>query len=85
MVFSLSLAAVARQSTRLLIRVRSASIMQPDHAARAGSNRAAGHNNASKEITDMADTAELSDIHEIQQVLLLYPVALDSRALELLE
>jgi hypothetical protein len=33
----------------------------------------------------MADAAQLSDIHEIQQVLLLYPVALDSRALELLE
>jgi hypothetical protein len=33
----------------------------------------------------MANLQELSDIHDIQQVLLLYPVALDSRALHLLE
>jgi hypothetical protein len=32
----------------------------------------------------MTTLQELADIHEIQQVLLLYPVALDSRALHLL-
>jgi hypothetical protein len=33
----------------------------------------------------MTTLQQLADIHEIQQVLLLYPVALDSRALHLLE
>ena len=33
----------------------------------------------------MSDTQRLLDIHEIQQVLLLYAVALDSREMSLLE